>query len=77
MREDENEDNCTPELVSPEKLMSSFLEPHTERPPYSSQRSQDAFELDFPDVETLLNRSAERHVSRKRNRFVLDDDSDE
>ncbi|KAF4271023.1 hypothetical protein CNMCM8689_008077 [Aspergillus fumigatus] len=77
VREDENEDNCTPELVSPEKLMSSFLEPHTERPPYSSQRSQDAFELDFPDVETLLNRSAERHVSRKRNRFVLDDDSDE
>ncbi|KAH1950448.1 3'-5' DNA helicase [Aspergillus fumigatus] len=77
VREDENEDNCTPELVSPEKLMSSFLEPHTERPLYSSQRSQDAFELDFPDVETLLNRSAERHVSRKRNRFVLDDDSDE
>jgi ATP-dependent DNA helicase MPH1 len=79
VREGGNVDDCTPELLSPEKLMSSLLEPHTERPSYSSQRSQDGFEsdLEFPDVETLLNRSAERHASRKRNRFVLDDDSED
>ncbi|EAW08421.1 3'-5' DNA helicase [Aspergillus clavatus NRRL 1] len=59
--------------------LASLLGHQNPKPFYSSQISQDDLESDFdlPDFDTLINRNAERTTPRKRNRFVLGDDSDE
>ncbi|KAB8074146.1 ATP-dependent DNA helicase mph1 [Aspergillus leporis] len=65
--------------MAPERLLSSLVNNETQRPFYSSQMSRgeesdDNFEP--PDLNTLLNRSAERRDSQRRSLFVLSDESD-